>query len=174
MRGLRDWSIFCFCIGSSQFRVNKRTIYLRIVIAKHEYKSMKLSIFYTCMVGLNRGHWYQTTRRIQPYLSSRIWVRIRKLFMLIKMPSSRNETYPNKASNHTYIVCLVSFGTGIPHSTDAREIEKSLNPPLIQPSTYSCVLISKITKKQGHPKTMKITTCDLKDCQLMKRQGLYY
>ena len=52
----------------------------------------------------------------------------------------KRETYPNRASNHTYIVCLVSFGTGIPQSTDAREIEKSLNPLLIQPWTYKLCL----------------------------------
>ena len=52
----------------------------------------------------------------------------------------KRETYPNRASNHTYIVCLVSFGTGIPQSTEAREIEKSLNPLLIQPWTYKLCL----------------------------------
>lgn len=49
------------------------------------------------------------------------------------------KNYPNKASNQTYMVCLLSLGTGIPHSTDARDIEKSLRPDFIQLCTWIAI-----------------------------------
>ena len=45
-------------------------------------------------------------------------------------------TYPSSASNHTYMVCFVSVGTGMPHSTAAREMEKSRTPSSTQPNTW--------------------------------------